>query len=97
MLKELFSAWQSERDGGYDWSELKVYRHPRESRKYIVVSQGGCSCNSFEAPSVREAEGMTPLGKREVVAKFSKWFDRSSYLSNNGTKIDNLARLRASL
>lgn len=74
-----------------------MYRHPRERRKYIVVTGSGCSCNTFEAPSLREAEAMTPLGKREVQEQVSKWFNSPGYLMNSGTWAATLERLRSSL
>ena len=92
VVQELFSAFESL---GYDWNEFHVFRHPREARKYAVVIQGGCSCVSFEMSSIADLEAETPMGKREVYAEFTKWFGRGDYME--GTKIDNLERLRSAL
>jgi hypothetical protein len=94
MLEDLFSAFAS---AGYDWDEFHVFRHPLNRRKYVVDHEGGCSCNSFEPPTLEQAEAMQPLGKREVYEEFSKWWDRTGYSDKSGTKIDNMERLRASL
>lgn len=91
-IKELFSVGASI---GYEWDEFHVYRHPLNSRKYVVYVDNGCSCNYYETPSLAHLEAETPLGKREVYAKFSEWWPGANYCS--GTKIDNLERLRASL
>jgi hypothetical protein len=91
-IQELFSAFESL---GYEWNEFHVYRHPRESRKFVVDFASGCSCNYYETPSLRYLEGETPMGKREVYAEFSKWFGRGDYM--HGTKSDNMERLRSSL
>lgn len=89
---EVFSAFESL---GYDWNEFHVYRHPRNSRKFVVMTDSGCSCSSFEVPTLSILENETPLGKREVYAAFLNWFGRGDYM--HGTKIDNLERLRSSL
>ncbi len=94
VLVELFSAFAS---WGYDWDEFHVYRHPTNRRKFIVDYEGGCSCNYYETPTIEQAESMQPLGKREVYAEFSKWWDRTGYSDKSGTKVDNLQRLRDSL
>lgn len=93
-IKEKFSAFAT---AGYDWSEFHVYQHPRDSRKYVVVLDSGCSCNYYEVPSLATLEAETPLGKREVYKEFSSWWNGSGYYDNDGTKIDNLERLRSSL
>lgn len=92
--KELFSTAANL---SYEWSEFYVYRHPREARKYIVDTGYGCSCNIYEAPSLAAAEAMTPLGKREVYAAFSQWWDSIEAYDHYGTKVDTMERLRSSL
>jgi hypothetical protein len=91
-IEELFSAFQSL---GYDWHEFHVYRHPRESRKYVIDIDSGCSCDYYVVPSVKTLEAETPMGKREVYAAFLRWFGVGEYV--DGTKIDNMERLRSSL
>ena len=86
--------------GGYQWTTFAVYRHPREAGKYVVSDQGGCSCNSFEQPTLKQLESEQPLGKREVYAEFSEWWNSAKFYREDyceGTKIDNMERLRASL
>jgi hypothetical protein len=91
-VSELFSAFESL---GYDWNEFHVYRHPRYPHKYVVATDAGCSCSYFAEPTVEDLEAETPLGKREVYAKFSEWFGRGDYM--DGTKLANMERLRSSL
>lgn len=93
-LVEVFYASASARWEVYDFH---VFRHPRNSRKFITHIGAGCSCYEFEPPTRAEAEAMTPLGKREVYAAFSKWWDSAPPADHSGTKVDNLQRLRDSL
>ncbi len=93
-LKELFSASAAR---SWEWDEMHVYRHPRERRKYIFVSGSGCSCDYYEQPTYEQAEAMTPLGKREVYAKFSEWWDSTDPYERPGAKVDYLQRLRDAL
>lgn len=91
-VEEMFAAFESQ---GWDWNEFHVYRHPRETRKYAVVIDSGCSCDGFTQPSLAMLEAETPIGKREVYKAFTEWFGRGDFME--GTKIDNMERLRSSL
>ena len=77
--------------------EFRVFTHPRERGKFFTYTGAGCSCYMYEPPTVREGEAETPLGKREVYAKFSQWWDSTSPANRHGTKVDILQRLRGAL
>ena len=90
-MEELFSYSKSI---PYEADEFYVFRHPRERRKYAVHIDGGCSCYEGIQVSLAELEGYTPMGKREVYAEFSKWWNDDDCM---GTKIDVLQSLRDAL
>lgn len=51
---------------GYEWAELRVYKHPRHSNMFAVFSDSGCSCSYYEDPSVEELGVMQPRTFAEV-------------------------------
>lgn len=65
--------------GGYEWADWAVYTHPRESKRFAVYTDYGCSCNGFEPPSEKDLEGDSPLRRKEVIAMFREWWDNRSY------------------
>lgn len=97
MAKKIVELFYAAADLSCEWNEFYVYRHPRESSKYAVDYDSGCSCDGYEIPTLALLEAFTPLGKREVYAEFSKWFDAINNYDKPGTKIDVLERLRAAL
>lgn len=93
-MKTVTELFEYSKALGWEWDEFHVYKHPREPKKYVVDIQAGCSCDYYNVPSLAELEAETPVGKREVYAAFSTWWNNDDC---QGTKIDILQSLRDSL
>jgi hypothetical protein len=92
MLTEVFRFELSDND----WAEFRVYVHPRETAKYVVDTQSGCSCTGYEMPYENELGAEYPLTKAQVRYKFSQWWDQENK-GFSGTKIDAIDDLNTSL
>jgi len=82
MAESIFSLMY----GGYEWAELRVYRHPANKRKYVVDGQTGCSCYDYEIPTDNELRDMTPLTKTEARKQVADWAADNSYFDDISDK-----------
>lgn len=66
--------------GGYEWADFYVYQHPRQTDKYVVDDQSGCSCSSYETPADEDLEANSPMTKAQVVETWKSWSTYNYYM-----------------
>jgi hypothetical protein len=97
MSKQLEHLFSIENSPPYEWNEFHVFKHPLQPRKYFFDIDSDCSCSNYELPSLEFAKAATPVGKLEVYAAFSTWWDSTNEEDQSMTKAAATERLRASL
>jgi hypothetical protein len=85
--------------GGYDWSEIRVYRHPRVDGAFFTHDDAGCSCYGYEPPGEADIAAASPMKPGEVIREFMDWWDRnrSTHCGSEGTKVREIETLALAL
>lgn len=76
-IREVFSVDDGRND--YEWSELHVYVHPANGRRFALHEDSGCSCNYYEQPTVAELRALQPVTMTEARKQISAWLDAENY------------------
>lgn len=87
--------------GGYEWAEFHVYRHPIQPNKYTWHSDSGCSCYSYQTPSITMLTAQEPLNKKGIREAFSTWWDKNYWFdsreNNAVTKAGHMEKLNEAI
>jgi hypothetical protein len=82
---------------GYEWAACEVYPHPLRPGTYAFFSDSGCSCDSYEAPTLGQLHAATPLGRGEVRTALINFLDMSGSYFSPGEAIRHLERFQEAM
>lgn len=97
MSDEVESVFEIDDAVSYEWTHFAVFRHPTYPGKFTTHWNSGCSCNSWEEPSVDELRADEPIERPEVRRQLISFLDTNKYTFSPGDTVRHLEEFEVAM